>query len=317
MATTTPVHAPSNRWDALMTRIMPYLLIAPTFILVFLFTIYPTFQTVRGSATKYIPEGRARMLNMPEQEFVGLQNYVDLFDDSHFIGARFGRVLQNTIIFTAATVIFCVPISLMMALLLNRTIRGLGIWRFSMFYPALLPLIGAANIWAFLYSNEIGLINTVLRDFGLPAPDWLKDPDMVLWSIIILNIWKHAGYYMIFYLAGLQSIPQDIYEAGDLDGTGYFQKLWFITIPLLQRTTLFIVIVSATFAFQTVEQLQALGQGLPADRGNLLLYFIFQNFGSVDALGYINAMTIILVGLLLIFTVSNFVIFERGGRGDF
>lgn len=295
---------------------MPYLLIAPTFILVFLFTIYPTFQTVRYSTLKFVPEGRARMLNIPEQEFVGFQNYRDLFDDTHFIGSRFTRVLRNTIVFTAATVIFSLPIALMMALLLNRRIAGLGIWRFSMFYPALLPLIGAANIWAFLYSNEIGLINTVLRDFGLPTPDWLKDPDMVLPSIIIVNIWKQAGYYMIFYLAGLQSIPKDIYEAADLDGAGYFQKLFFITLPLLQRTTLFLIVVSATFAFQTVEQLQALGQGLPADRGNLLLYFIFQNFGSVDALGYINAMTMILVGLLLVFTISNFVFFERGGRDD-
>jgi len=184
------------------------------------------------------------------------------------------------------------------------------------FYPALLPLIGAANIWAFLYANEIGLINTVLRSLSLPAPDWLKDPNMVLLSVTILNIWKQAGYYMIFYLAGLQGIPRDIYEAAELDGAGYFQQLFLITLPLLRRTTLFLIIVSSTFAFQTVEQLQALGQGLPADRGNLLLYFIFQNVGSRDALGYINAMTVILVGLLLIFTVSNFLFFEGRGQDD-
>lgn len=300
----------------LLARIMPYLLVAPTFLLVFLFTIWPSIQTVIYSTMEFIPPGRAQMLNRPEQTYVGLQNYVDLFDSTHFLGARFGRVLSNTLIFTFATVGVSLPIALAMALLLNRRIAGLGIWRFGVFYPALLPLIGAANIWAFLYANEIGLINTVLRSLSLPAPDWLKDPNMVLLSVTIVNIWKQAGYYMIFYLAGLQGIPRDIYEAAELDGAGYFQQLFLITLPLLRRTTLFLIIVSSTFAFQTVEQLQALGQGLPADRGNLLLYFIFQNVGSRDALGYINAMTVILVGLLLIFTVSNFLFFEGRGHDD-
>lgn len=297
----------------LLVRLMPYLLILPTLILITMFTIMPSINTLIASTYEFIPEGRARMLNLPEEQFIGLRNYIDLFDSSHFIGTWFLPVLGNTLIFTAATMAFTVPIGLMMALLLNRRMRGMALWRFGMFYPVLLPLIGAANIWAFLYSDTVGLINTVLKTFGVDGPDWIGNPDTVLVSIIIVNIWKQSGFNMIFYLAGLQSIPRDIYEAAELDGAGYFQQLFYLTMPLLRRTTLFVLITGVTFAFQTVEQLQALNQGNPANRGNLLLYYIFQNLPSRDAYGYVNAMTVILVLILLVFTISNFILFEREG----
>jgi sn-glycerol 3-phosphate transport system permease protein len=224
------------------------------------------------------------------------------------------QVLENTLVFTLVTVVVGLPLALLMALLLNRSIRGLGFWRFSIFYPSLLPLIGAASFWAFLYSNEVGLINTVLRNFDLPTVNWLGDPNRVLWSVIVVNIWKQVGYFMIFYLAGIQGIPKDIYEAAELDGASTIQQLVSITLPLLRRTTLFVSTIAFVFAFQTVEQLQVLNMGNPADRTNMMLYFIFQSIGERRNQGYINAMTVILVGILLIFTVSNFYLSERGGR---
>lgn len=305
-----PAKAPTIR-QPLWNRLAPYLLIAPSLILIFTFTIWPSINTLIDSTFEFIPAGRARMLDLPEQQFVGLQNYIDLFDTSHYIGTWFGRILLNTLIFTGATVLITIPIGLLMALLLNRRMRGMALWRFSLFYPTLLPLIGAASIWAFLYSDTVGLINTVLNSFGIDGPDWIGNPDTVLMSVVIVNIWKQSGFNMIFYLAGLQSIPRDIYEAAELDGAGYFQQLRFLTFPLLQRTTLFLMITSSTYAFQTVEQLQVLNQGNPANRGNLLLYYIFQNLPSRDAFGYVNAMTVILVVILLVFTISNFVVFER------
>ena len=295
----------------ILTRLTPYLLISPALILIFMFTIIPSINTLIASTFEFIPAGRARMLDIPEEQFVGLQNYIDLLDRSHFLGTWFLPILGNTLMFALATVLITIPIGLLMALLLNRRIRGMALWRFSMFYPTLLPLIGAANIWAFLYSDTVGLINTVLKTFSIDGPDWIGNPDTVLMSIIIVNIWKQAGFNMIFYLAGLQSIPRNIYEAAELDGAGYFQQLFYLTLPLLRRTTLFILITASTFSFQTVEQLAALNQGNPANRGNLLLWYIFQNLPSRDAFGFVNAMTVILVGILLIFTISNFVVFER------
>lgn len=299
-------------------RIVPYLLIAPTLLLVFAFTILPTIQTVNASL--YEP-GRAtrnedgqRMPGAPT--FIGLDNYIALFDPAHALGRRFPRVLTNTIVFTAATVLVSIPLALTFALLINRKIIGLGLWRFSFFYPVLLPLIGAANIWAFLFANTTGVINTILRTFGISGRDWLSDPELVLFSVIVVNIWKQTGFFMIFYLAGLQSMPRAIYEAADLDGAGYFQKLYYLTVPMLRRTTLFLIVVASTYAFQSVEQLEALNRGLPADRANQLLYFIFQNIGSSANMGYVNAMTVILIGLLLIFTISNFFLFERGREDE-
>lgn len=304
-ATRTAVTGTRKSWLEIAT---PYLLVAPTLILVFLFTLYPSVSTIIASLHE--PGRRAT----DPWAFVGFQNYIDLFDSTHFLGGRFVRILGNTLIFTFATVLIGLPLALTMALLLNRTIRGMGFWRFSIFYPSLLPTIGAASFFAFLYSNEVGLINAVLDDIGLPTVNWLGNPDVVLTSVIIVNIWKQVGYYMIFYLAGLQGIPKDIYEAADLDGANYFQQLFYITLPMLRRTTLFVSTIAFIFAFQTVEQLQVLNFGQPADRANLVLFFIFQSISERRNQGYINAMTVILVGILLIFTITNFYLSERGGR---
>ncbi len=130
----------------------------------------------------------------------------------------------------------------------------------------------------------------------------------MLWAVIVVNIWKQAGYYMIFYLAGLQNIPRDFYEAAALDGANFRQQFFALTLPLLRRTTLFMLVIAFTFAFQTVEQLQVLGMGGPGNRSNLLLYFIFQTIGERRNWGYVNAMTVVLVLILLVFTVSNFVL---------
>lgn len=292
----------------LFPRIFPYLLILPTLIFVVMFTLLPATATVIDSA--YQPGRKAS----DPAEFVGLENFQALFDPAHHIGSRFTRILVNTLVFAFGTVVISVPLALLFALLLNRKIRGMGLWRFSIFYPVLLPLLGAASIWAFLYSlysDSIGLYNTILRPFGLPGVNWLGDPNRVMSSIILVNIWKQSGYYMIFYLAGLQSIPRDIYEAAELDGATCLQQLRALTLPLLRRTALFILVIAIIFGFQTVEQLQALNQGNPADRGNLLLYFIFQNIGERRNWGYVNAMTIILVGILLVFRMVNFLFFER------
>jgi len=292
----------------LLERLFPYFLIAPTLIFVLLFTLLPTVQSVTGSLF------RAPLTVKQQPTFVGLQNYVDLFDSSRTtrpdISDSFPKILLNTIVFTLATVVVSVPLAFIAALLLNRKLRWLGLWRFSLFYPALLPVIGAASIWSFLYADNIGLTNTVLKSFGLAGVKWLGLPGMTLVSVIIVICWKQVGYYMIFYLAGLQNIPRDIFEAADLEGANLWQQIRYITLPLLNRTTLFILVVAITGGFQTVEQLQALGQGGPNESSNLMLYFIFQKFAEPRNLGYVNAITVILLLFLMVFTVANFYFFE-------
>jgi sn-glycerol 3-phosphate transport system permease protein len=146
---------------------------------------------------------------------------------------------------------------------------------------------------------------------GLGGQNWIGNPNLVLASVTLVNIWKQVGYFMIFYLAGLQSIPRDFYEAAEIEGATMLQQLYYLTLPLLRRTTLFIMVIAFTFGFQTVEQLQALGQGRPGVRANLILYYIFGNIQERRNAGYVNAMTVILLLILLVFTVTNFVVFER------
>ncbi|MCK6576547.1 MAG: sugar ABC transporter permease [Anaerolineae bacterium] len=303
----TASKAVSLPWSRRLLRMaFPYLLIAPTLILVFIFTLYPAANAVIDSLYSIPRSAREAPV------FVGLGNYADLFTPDHFIGATFTLVIGNTLFFAVTSVLFSVPLSLGFALLLNQRMPLLGVWRFGIFYPALLPLIGAASIWAFLFSDTVGLINTVLRSLGGTTVNWLGDPNLVLISVTIVNIWKQAGYYMIFYLAGLQNIPRELYEAAALDGAHGWGMFSSITLPLLRRTSLFVLVVNFIFAFQTVEQLQALGQGNPGDRGTLLLYLIFKTIPERRNWGYVNAMTVILVLLLLTFTIANFFLFERG-----
>lgn len=316
MSDTTParvapdlsVTAASRPRRPLFQVIFPYLLIAPTLILVALFTIWPAGQSVISSF--YRPPRMAA----GEATFVGLQNYIDLFDPTHYIGTNFTQVIANTLVFTFATVLVSVPLALVFALLLNRRIRGLALWRFGLFYPALLPMIGAASIWAFIFSDTVGLLNTVLRSFGLGGQNWIGNANLVLASVTLVNIWKQVGYFMIFYLAGLQGISRDFYEAAEIEGASALQQVYYLTLPLLRRTTLFIMVIAFTFGFQTVEQLQVLGGGGPGVRSNMILYYIFQNIQERRNLGYVNAMTVILVLILLVFTVTNFAVFERGDK---
>lgn len=295
---------------SLFARLLPYLLIAPTLILVFIFTVYPAINSVVDSL--YKPARNAR----DPSEYVGLENYVDLFNPDHYIGSAFVPIIGQTLTFSMATVLISVPLALLFALLLNRKMPLQGVWRFSLFYPSLLPLIGAASIWAFLFSDTVGLINTVVRSFGGRGANWIGDPNISLWAVIVVNIWKQAGYYMIFYLAGLQGISRDFYEAAELDGANGWQQFYYLTLPLLRRTTLFILVVAFTFAFQTVEQLQVLGMGGPGNSSNLLLFYIFQTIPERRNWGYVNAMSVVLVLILLVFTVSNFALFERGREDD-
>ena len=285
--------------------LFPYLLILPTFLFIVTFTLWPTGSAVVQSLFK--PGVTVR--NPPK--FVGLGNYLELFDPTLEVGQAFPRIFVNTMIFVGVTVPISMAMAFALALLLNRKLRAIGLFRFAFFYPVLMPMIGAASVFAFIFADNIGLANTVLRSFGLPSVHWIGDLNWTLVSIILVAIWKQTGFYMIIYLAGLQNLPQDVFEAADLDGANWWEKIRHLTMPLLSGTTLFVLTAGVTNAFQQVDHLYALGEGQPNERSNLLLYFIFQKYNEARNLGYVNAITVILLVILLGFTVVNFVFWER------
>lgn len=286
---------------------LPYLLILPTFIFIAAFTIFPTIYAAIQSTIQ-----PALTPDQPAQ-FVGFQNYADLFDNNTVIGQsdNFPRVFVNTLVFAAVTVPVSMILAFLLALLLNQKLRAIAIYRMAIFYPVLLPLISAASIWAFFFADTFGLFTTILNVFGVQSPGWTRDPNWALPSIMLVVVWKQVGFYMIFYLAALQNLPTDVYEAAALDGANAWNRLKSFTIPLLNGTTLFVLVIAVEAAFQTADPLYVLGEGNPNNRSNLILYFIYQNFNEPTMQGYVFAMTMLLLAILLVFTIINFVVLER------
>jgi sn-glycerol 3-phosphate transport system permease protein len=273
-----------------------------------LFTIWPTVSSFIKSF--YIQ--RLNMAKYRDPVFGGFANYSNLFQDSTFY-----QVLQNTALYVLVSVPISILLGFLFALLINRKIRGIGPVRLALFHPTVLPMVSVATVWLFLFTPDYGLFNSVLSFFGYRGPqNWTGNPDMALLAIIIVAIWKNAGYYMIFYLAGMQSLPKEVYEAARLDGANPITTTLRITVPLLRRTTLFVTTIAFVGAFQTVDHVFVLTAGGPSNASNILLYYLWQiRFENLNV-GKASALTVVLIILLLVFTVSNFLVSERGDRAD-
>ena len=262
-------------WRGRPISMLPYLLILPTFVFVVLFTIYPTLQVLSASQEYYHPNRPNRNqvtdLNLPgitEESRsirgphpVGLAYFWAMLDSSTSEGAIFQQVLGNTLLYTIVTVPVSMSLAFMFALLVNRAVRGIGLARMAFFYPTMLPMVSAATIWLFFFTPDYGLWNSALRLLGYAGPEnWVINRSLALGALMIVSIWKNAGYFMIFYLAGLQNLPQPIYEAADLDGAGWWAKMLRITLPLLRRTTLFVSVIAIINAFQNIDHALVLDQ---------------------------------------------------------
>ena len=208
-------------------------------------------------------------------------------------------------------------LAFLFALLLNRKVRGVGFVRLGFFYPTILPLVSAATSWMFFFTPDYGLFNSTLQLLGYSGPqNWTGNPDLALLSIMIVMVWKNAGFYMIFYLAGLQSLPTDVFEAAAIDGANWWQMLWRVAFPLLRRTTLFITTIAFIGAFREVDHIFVLTKGGPSRASAVLLYHLWQVRFENQDVGQAAAITVILVAVLLIFTISNFLVSERGGEDN-
>ncbi len=283
--------------------VLPYLLVTPTVFFVALFTAWPTLLAIYQSFFRQ----RMNIAKYREPTFIGLGNYANLFTNPDF-----HQVLVNTAIYVLGTVPLSIALAFVIALLLNRRVPGLGLWRLSFFHPNILPMVSAATIWMFFFTPDYGLFNTTLQFLGYRGPqNWTANPDLALLAVMIVALWKNAGYYMIFYLAGLQNLPSDVFEAAALDGASWWQQLWHIAVPLLRRTTLFISTIAFISAFQTVDHIFVLTQGGPGMASTTLLYWLWQVRFEYQDIGRSAALTVILVAVLLVFTVTNFTLSER------
>jgi sn-glycerol 3-phosphate transport system permease protein len=287
-------------------RFLPYLLLLPTLVFVALFTAWPTVLAAYQSFFRQ----RLNILKFKDPTFIGLGNYTDLFTDDRFL-----RVLKNTAIYVAVTVPVSIFLALFLALLVNRKLRAMGVARLAFFYPAMIPLVSAATVWLFFFTPDYGLFNTALRWVGYDgAQNWTGNPSLALLSVMIVVIWKNAGFYMIFYLAGLQGLPTEVFEAAAIDGANSWQSLWRIAFPLLRRTTLFVTTIAFIGAFRDIDHIFVLTNGGPSQASSVLLFYLWHVRFENSDVGQAAAITMILIAILLVFTVSNFVISERGSK---
>ena len=271
----------------------------PTGFFVAVFTLWPT---VRVAYDSLFLQNEA--VQVPQ--FTGLGNYAALFADP-----AFRQVLFNTVIYVIVTVPISVALALVIALALNRRLRALGLFRLAFFYPAILPMVSAATIWLFMYAPGYGLVNVFLGILHLPGQNWLGSSDLALFALMVVGVWKQTGYFMIFYLAGLQGLSREIFEAADLDGASAIQTVRHITLPLLAGMTLFVTTIAVVNGFETVDQTYIMTGGGPTNATTMLLFDIWQTLFSFFDLGKASAMSVILIAVLLIFTVVNFSHLER------
>ena len=263
-----------------------WLLLAPAASILLLFTHWPTAATILSSLFR--PATAVR-----PARFLGGENYLYLVGDPIFL-----KALSNNLLYALGSVVPSMTLAIMMALWVNRKISERDFLRLAYFTPTILPMVAAANIWLFFYTPEIGLLNRVLAVFNLPGQNWLGNPDTALYAIIVLNVWKDAGFFMLFYLAGLQAIPADLNEAALIEGAGPWQRFWNVTFPLLAPTTLFVLINAVINAFKGVDQLFILTKGGPNNATNLILYYIYETAFSFFDTSYAGALTVVLLAIL-------------------
>lgn len=275
------------------------LLLLPAAVLLATFAYLPTIATLINSL--FLPGFRGE-----PAEFVGLENYQLLIEDT-----TFWRVARNNLIYALGTIPTSIAIALGMALFVNARLPGRGFVRMAYFTPTILPMIAAANIWMFFYAPQIGLFNKLLGALGLSGVNWLGDPSVALTSVIVMTVWKEAGFFMIFYLAALQSIPPELKEASDLEGTSRWSFFWRVTFPLLMPTTLFVLINALINAVRVVDHLFILTKGGPNNATNLLLYYVYENAFSFFDRTYAATITVVILLVLAVVATVKFAMLDR------
>ena len=274
---------PVRSWRRLIyqQKYAGYVFIAPSLIFLFVFVVLPIFAALYLSFTQY------NLLKPPK--LIGLENYQALLTDDRFVHS-----IANTLVFALGTIPTGTALALLFALFVNEKIRGITFFRTAFYMPVVTSFVAVSLIWLLLYDPSVGVLNYLLQLVGLPRSEWLQSPQTSLLSIIVFTVWKNIGYNMVIYLAGLQGIPDHLYEAAEIDGAGNWDKFWSVTVPLLQPTTFFVVVVWFIGALQMFIQVLILTQGGPLDSAITVVYLVYSNAFEYLKMGYAAAMSFVL-----------------------
>ncbi len=282
-----------------MRSVHAYLLLLPAFVLLVAFTHYPAIATLIDSFHS-TPKGARPPV------WVGLENYQVMANDPVF-----WQALVNNLWFALATIPASIGLAMLMALWVNERIAGRGFLRMAYFTPTVLPMIAVANIWLFFYTPSYGLLEQITGLFGLPSHNWLGDPHTALGAVIVVAVWKEAGFFMIFYLAALQSLNPSLREAAAIEGASRWYFFRRVQWPLLMPTTLFVMINAVINAVRMVDHIIVMTRGGPDNASTLLLYHLYEVGFKFWDTAYAAAITVVLLAVLAGVALAQFFLLDR------
>lgn len=277
----------------------PYLFLLPALIVLVIFFFIPFFQTIWLSFFDYSN-------NIYHAGFCGVQNYIDIIHNPVFY-----KVMLNTVIYLVVAVPILAVIPLFLAILINRNIKGITLYKILIYLPVIVSIVVAAIAFKWLYAQQ-GILNYILSVFHINAIGWLTDPKYAIYSVIIVTIWKGIGYYMMIYLAALMSVPQELYEACDIDGAGFWTKHLTVTVPHIMPSIALVTTISSISAMKIFAEIYVMTKGGPLNSTKTIVYYIYEKaFENLD-LGCASAMAVILLAVVMVFSLINILCFERG-----
>lgn len=275
-------------------RLIGYSFLLPNILGFALFILFPVIASFFMSFTEWNGFG--------DIKFIGFDNFIRLWSDDTFLIS-----FLNSLIMTFVSVPLTLMLAILVAVALNKGIKGLKVFRTAIFLPHITATIAVAVIWQLLFNPSMGPINGFLRGIGIDQPPgWLASAEWALVSVIIVQIWHSIGYYMVLYLAGLQGIPNDLYEAAEIDGAGKVSQFWKITVPMLSPVIFFTAIIGIINSFKVFDLVFVLTQGGPGRSTHVLVYDIYNTAFQRYEYGYASAMAYILFLVILIITIIQF-----------
>lgn len=276
----------------------PYLFLLPSAVVLVIFFFIPFFQTFLLSFLDY-------STNIYKPEFIGVANYVKLFHNPVFY-----KVLWNTFIYLFIAVPILAIFPLFLAVLINQKIKGVTLYKILIYLPVIVSIVVAAIAFKWLYADQ-GILNYVVTSLGFKSIGWLTDPNYALYSVIIVTIWKGIGYYMIIYLAALMSVPNELYEACNIDGASFLTKHLTVTVPHIMPTIALVTTISAISAMKVFAEIYVMTKGGPLNSSKTIVYYIYERaFENLD-LGIASAMAVVLLIIVMVFSLINIFCFER------
>lgn len=288
-------------WERNQRLLIPYLFISPNLIVFTLFMFIPIVFAVYISLTEWSVIG--------EPSFIGLDNYTRMIQDSNF-----WQSLWNTLVYTMGTVPTSIAIGLAIAIGLNRDMPGKTLLRAIYFMPVIISLVAVALIAAWIFNGNYGLINKILESMGLSGVAWLSTATWAMPSLIVTTLWIRVGFCMVIYLAALQSIPNDLYHAAQVDGATSWKQFLHITWPLLGATTFLLVILNVIYSMYVFDLIYVMTGGGPGFSTTVLVQYIYQTAFSTGELGYASAVGVVLYLALLAFTLLYWRITRQGEK---